>query len=59
VVDRLVGDALDQLLVLAAVADEVGDGAELEAVLPAKLSSSGMRAMEPSGFMTRRSPRRA
>jgi hypothetical protein len=31
-VNRLVGHALDQLLVLRAVADEVGDGAELEAV---------------------------
>jgi hypothetical protein len=46
--------ALDahEVVVAAAVGDQVGDGADLEPVRWAKATSSGRRAMVPSSFIT-------
>ena len=49
--ERPLGDALDQPLGAAAVVDEVGDRADLEAVLPREVDQSGSRAISPSSFM--------
>jgi hypothetical protein len=50
--DRPLGDALDQLLGAAAVMDEVGDRADLEAVLVGEALEVGEPAIVPSCFMT-------
>ena len=47
--DRL--DALHQFLARAAILDQVGDGAQLEAMERANFINAGKRAIVPSSFM--------